>query len=187
MILEIDRLPDKNRALRPTIASITQHLLLEMEKDVPWHRPSRFTPVSGYIFGSVLDPIRFDREGSGLSDLDFLMVVAQDFQSDDVNFFGDSLTHNNVPNIVHLKHFARPHTRSWDQGRDVDLIFVSKTWIRWIVEHSLQKNDEQLAGLANGSDALHTALASGLPLFENFDELTLACLNRLRSLYRGYT
>lgn len=174
-----------SRAVHPAIESVAVHILEELSKPVVWHRPPKFTPLALFVFGSVLDKNRFDREGEGFSDLDFLAVVAENFFADDVCLIGMHCTPSNICNFVMLRHLS-DSANDWSGGRNVDVLLVSPEWVAWEIDR-VELLDNRVVGDYLLNDAYLTALASGHALFNHLDDRYLRGLFRFQRLYRGYT
>ena len=171
--------PETNQSLQSALTGIIE----ELRKEIVWSHPSKFTPLAIFVFGSTLDKDRFDRDlGLGeRSDLDFLVVVAEDFFADDVYRIGTHRSSSNAVNFVHLQRSAGQGS-GWSSDRDLDVIMMSVQNIAWELSRIESLTDPEVAELFPG-DTYLTALASGFALFNYLDESQLKGLFRLQRIY----
>ena len=181
MLQERFNLFSKNQHTHPAVISIANHIIEELDGLPTWHIPPKFTPLALFVFGSVLDECRFDREGKGLSDLDFFAVVAENFFADDVRLIGMHCTPSNIYNFVMLRHMS-DSDNDWSKGRNVDVLLVSPEWITWEFSR-VEPLDDQAVRKELTDDAYLNALVSSHALFNHLDDRFLRGFLRLRRLY----
>ncbi len=174
-----------SRELNDQVKSVAAHIMMDLEKEVIWHHPNKFTPLAIFVFGSLLDNGRFDCEISvgKRSDFDFIVVVAENFIADDFYRIGGHCSPSNVANFVMLRHHIDPKD-DWNCDRDVDVVVMSPQNIDWEISRIESLTDEEVIGMLV-DDAYLTALASGVALLNHLDEHQLKGLFRLQRIYHS--
>lgn len=185
--MPIERLRDLavSSELNHQLHGVVTHIVADLEREVAHDRPSRYTPLAAFAFGSILDSSRFDRTSKkgGRSDFDILVIVAENFLADDLCRIGMHCSSSSAVNFVMLKHFADKFD-AWGCDRDVHVVVMSAENITWETERIAPLSDAEVTGLFT-NDAYLTALASGFALFNLLDDSQLQGLFRLQRIYRG--
>ena len=79
----------RNLAVSPELNNqlhrVVTHIVADLEKEVVYDHPKKYTPLAIFAFGSLLDTSRFDHgvARGKRSDFDILVIVVEDFLADD--------------------------------------------------------------------------------------------------------
>lgn len=171
--------------LNQEFQTIVPYILVELKKEMIWSSPNRFTPVAVFVYGSLLDSSRFDRNKNigEKSDLDFLVIVTEDFMADNFHRIGMRCSPSNAINLVRTKHFYDSKD-NWGSERDIDVVIMSTQNINWEISRIDSLTDTEVADLFK-DDAYLTSLASGFALFNNLEEPQIKGLFRLQRIYHN--
>ncbi len=174
-----------SQELNLSLHSFVVNIVADLEKEVVYDHPKRFTPLAIFAFGSILDANRFDRcaaEGKR-SDFDILVIVAENFLADDFCRIGMHCSPSNAANFVVLEYRA-DERGDYDCDRDVHVVVMSAQNLTWETSRVASLSDNEASKLFAG-DTYLTALASGFTLFNLLDESRLKGLYRLQRLYHA--
>lgn len=176
---------DVSQELNQSLQNVVTYIVTDLEKEVIYDRPSKYTPLAVFVFGSLLDTSRFDRDVAKgkRSDLDLLVIVAEDFLADDFCRIGSHCSPSDAANFVVLSSQADGRD-DCDCDRDAHVIVMSAQNITWETDRIASLSDQEAADLFAG-DAYLTALASGFALFNHLDESQLKGLYRLQRIYHA--
>lgn len=185
MSIEKLRNLDVSQELNRSLQNIVFHIVADLEKEVVYDHPNKYTPLAIFAFGSLLDTSRFDRdvERGKRSDFDILVIVAENFSADDFSRIGGHCSSSNAVNFVHLKHFADQFDE-WKSDRNADVIVMSVQNLLWEISRIESLDDKMVADLLI-DDGYLTAIASGFALFNHLDESQLKGLYRLQRIYHA--
>jgi len=185
MPIEKLRILAVNPELNHQLHGVVTHIVADLEREVVYDRPNRFTPLAVFAFGSLLDTSRFDRgaaEGKR-SDFDVLVIVAEDFLADDFCRIGMHCSPSNAADFVVLEHLADEND-GWGCDRNVHVIVMSAENLTWETARIASLSDQEVVNLLI-DDAHLTALAMGFALFNLLDEAKLKGLFRLQRIYHA--
>lgn len=174
-----------SQELNQSLQNIVTYIVTNLEKEVAYEHPNKYTPLAVFAFGSLLDTSRFDRgvAKGKRSDLDLLVIVAEDFLADDFCRIGSHSSPSNAANFVVLSSQADERD-DCDCDRDVHVIVMSAQNFAWETDRIASLSDHEAADLFAG-DAYLTALASGFALFNHLAESQLKGLYRLQRIYHA--
>lgn len=174
-----------SQELNQSLHNIVAYVVADLEKEVVYDHPNKYTPLAVFAFGSLLDTSRFDRgaaEGKR-SDFDVLVIVAEDFLADDFCRIGMHCSPSNAANFVVLEHLADEND-GWGCDRNVHVIVMSAENLTWETARIASLSDQEVVNLLI-DDAHLTALAMGFALFNQLDESQLKGLYRLQRIYHA--
>ncbi len=173
------------KELNQSLQKVVGYVVADLEKEVAYDHPNKYTPLAVFAFGSLLDPSRFDRNATEgeRSDLDILVIVAENFLADDFCRIGMHCSPSNAANFVVLEYHA-DERGDYDCDRDVHVVVMSAQNLTWETSRAASLSDYEASKLFAG-DTYVTALASGFALFNHLDESQLRGLYRLQRIYHA--